>query len=354
MTRSAFGRLPDGASVDLFTLSNGRGVEVRAITYGAILQAIRVPDAGGTAADIALGFDSLAGFLGPTPYFGAIVGRYANRIAQGRFRLDGRIYQLATNIGPNHLHGGMKGFDKVNWHGESFQHGDSVGVSFTRTSRDGEEGYPGTLSVRVTYTLTAQSELLIDYLATTDKATPINLSQHTYFNLRGEGSGDILGHLLRIAADSITLVDAAQIPTGAIAPVAGTPFDFRTATAIGARIDAPDPQLRHGGGYDHNFVLTRAGPSPGLVHAAHVSEPTSGRTLDVFTTEPGVQFYSGNFLDGTVKGKSGHAYPHRGGLCLETQHYPDSPNHPNFPSTILQPGTEYRSRTVWVFGAGAQ
>lgn len=354
VSQTAFGHLPDGSAVELFTLSNGRGMEVRAITYGATIQAIRVPDAHGASGDVALGFDSLAGYLGPppSPYFGAIVGRYANRIANGRFTLDGRVYRLATNNGPNHLHGGVRGFDKVNWHGEPFRHGDSVGVTFTRTSPDGEEGYPGTLSVRVTYTLSPANELTIDYLATTDKATPVNLSQHTYFNLRGEGSGDILGHVLMIAADSFTPVDSTLIPTGTIAPVAGTPFDFRAATAIGARINAPDQQLTHGHGYDHNFVLTRT--QPGLVHAARVIEPTTGRALDVYTTEPGMQFYSGNFLDGTVRGKAGHIYPHRGGFCLESQHYPDSPNHPAFPGTILQPGEEYRSRTVWVFGVGVR
>jgi len=347
VTQIAFGRLPDGSAVDVFTLANGRGMEVRAISYGGIIQAIRVPDAGGGSGDVVLGFDSLADYLGPSPYFGAIVGRYANRIAKGRFTLDGRAYRLATNNGSNHLHGGVKGFDKVNWHGAAFQHGDSVGVTFTRTSPDGEEGYPGTLSARVTYTLTPANELVIDYLATTDKATPVNLSQHTYFNLRGEGSGDILGHGLTITADSFTPVDSTLIPTGAIAPVTGTPFDFRTQFPIGARVDVPDPQLTHGHGYDHNFVLSRT--QPGLVHAANVFEPTTGRTLDVFTTEPGLQFYSGNFLDGSVHGKASHPYAHRGGFCLESQHYPDSPNHPNFPSTILKPGQEYRSRTVWVF-----
>ncbi|HET7790024.1 MAG TPA: aldose epimerase family protein [Gemmatimonadales bacterium] len=348
VTESAFGKLPDGTGVDLFTLSNGRGLVITAMTYGAIIQSIKAPDAKGVVADVALGFDSLAGYLGASPYFGAVVGRYANRIAKGRFTLDGKTYQLATNNGPNHLHGGVKGFDKVVWHGESFQRGDTVGVTFTHTSPDGDQGYPGAVSLRVTYTLTPKNELRIDYLATADKATPINLSQHTYFNLHGEGSGDILGHLLQLDADSMTPVDSTLIPTGQIAPVAGTPFDFRAPAAIGDRIEGTDPQLKFAGGYDHNFVLRRA--RPGVVHAAHVVEPASGRTLDVYTTEPGLQFYAGNFLDGTLKGKAGHSYVHRGGFCLESQHYPDSPNHPNFPSTILRPGAEYRSRTVWVFG----
>jgi aldose 1-epimerase len=343
-----FGKMPQGETVEVYTLTNAGGMEVRAITYGAIIQAIRVPDGSGRLADVTLGFDSLAGYLGDSPYFGAVVGRYANRIARGRFTLDGRTYRLATNNGPNSLHGGVKGFDKVVWRARSFQRGDSVGVTFEHTSADGDEGYPGTLRVTVTYTLTPANELVVEYRATTDKPTPVNLSQHSYFNLAGEGSGDILKHLLTIEADRYTPVDSTLIPTGELASVAGTPFDFRQPTAVGARIEEPDPQLRYGKGYDHNFVLNRSGP--GLVHAAHVEDPGTGRTLDISTTEPGIQFYSGNFLDGTLKGKSGHVYGHRSAIVLETQHFPDSPNHPNFPSTILRPGRELRSRTVFAFG----
>jgi aldose 1-epimerase len=348
VTVAPFGRTPDGKAVEVYTLTNPRGMQVRAITYGAIIQAIRVPDRAGKLADVTLGYDSLPGYLTTSPYFGAVVGRYANRIARGRFTLDGRTYRLAINNGPNHLHGGLKGFDKVVWEGESFQRGDTVGVKFVHTSPDGDEGYPGTVRVSVTYSLTPADELIVEYAATTDKPTPVNLSQHSYFNLAGEGSGDILHHVLTINADRYTPVDSTLIPSGDLAPVANTPFDFRTPTAIGSRIGQPDPQLQYGKGYDHNFVLNRSGA--GLTHAAHVLEPGSGRTLDISTTEPALQFYSGNFLDGTIHGKAGHVYGHRSALVLETQHFPNSPNQPNFPSTILRPGHEYRSRTVFRFG----
>ena len=348
MTIAPFGQMPDGQRVELYTLTNSRGMQVRAITYGAIIQAIRVPDTSGRVADVALGFDSLQGYLTDSPYFGAIVGRYANRIARGRFTLGGRTYRLATNNGPNHLHGGLKGYDKVVWRGESFQRGDTVGVKFEHTSPDGDEGYPGTVQVAVTYTLTPGNELIVEYGASADRPTPLNLSQHSYFNLAGEGSGDILKHELTIDADRYTPVNSTLIPTGALARVANTPFDFRRATAIGARIGKNDPQITYGKGYDHNFVLNRTGP--GLQHAVHVLHPKTGRTLDISTTEPGLQFYSGNFLDGTIKGKAGHVYTHRSALVLETQHFPDSPNHPAFPSTILRPGKDYRSRTVFAFG----
>lgn len=337
-----FGRLPppDDSSVDRFTLKNAHGVEVRAISYGAILQSILVPDREGQLADVTLGCDTLEEYLAGTPHFGAVVGRYANRIARGRFTLDGHTYQLATNNGPNHLHGGVRGFDTFNWEGASFELDDAVGVSFSRVSPDGEEGYPGNLATRVMYTLTERDELIIDFFATTDRATPLNLSQHAYFNLRGAGSGSILDHRLQIFADNFTPVDANLIPTGAIQPVDGTPFDFRTPARIGDRIDADHPQIRVGGGYDHNYVLKASG-SPELVRAARVVEPGSGRTLDVHTTEPGMQLYTGNFLKGDAR---------RTGFCLETQHFPDSPNHPDFPSTILRPGSAYRSRTAWTFG----
>jgi aldose 1-epimerase len=284
-----------------------------------------------------------------SPYFGAIVGRYGNRIGRGRFTLDGKTYSLVTNNGPNHLHGGTKGFDKVVWDAKSFKNDSSAGVVLTHTSPDGDEGYPGNLRMQVTYTLTNNDELAIDYEATTDKATPVNLTNHTYWNLAGDGKRDILGHFLTLEADSITPVDSTLITTGKIVPVAGTPFDFRTPTTIGERINDSSVQIRYGKGYDHNFVLTRGGKT-GLTHAARVTEPTTGRTLDIYTTEPGVQFYSGNFLDGTAVGKSGHVYHHRYGLALETQHYPDSPNKPNFPSVILRPGETYRTRTVFKFG----
>jgi aldose 1-epimerase len=348
VTRAPFGKLPDGRSVELFTLTNAHGVEVRAMTYGAIITVIKAPDTRGHLDDIALGFDSLAGYLGASPYFGAVVGRYANRIARGQFTLERVTYHLATNNGPNSLHGGNRGFDKVLWSAEPAQDDSSAGVTFRYTSPDGEEGYPGTLAVRVSYRLTNHDELIVTYDATTDKATPVNLSQHTYWNLHGEGSGDILDHVLTLNASRFTPVDSTLIPTGALAPVAGTPFDFRTATRIGARIEQDDEQLRFGRGYDHNWVIDRDG-SATLTRAARLEDPVSGRVLEISTTEPGVQFYSGNFLDGTIKGKGGHIYVHRGALCLETQHFPDSPNHPNFPSTILRPGQRYHSSTVIAF-----
>ena len=344
-----FGSAPDGRPVEVYTLRNGLGMEMRAMTYGATILSIKVPDAKGTMGDVVLGFDSLAGYVKSSPYFGSVVGRYGNRIAKGHFALNGKTYTLAINNGPNALHGGMKGFDKNVWTAEPVRSDSGVGVAFTLVSADGDQGYPGTLTVRVTYTLmSARNEMVVDYEGSTDKATPINVTNHSYFNLAGAGTGDILGHELTLEADSMTPVDATLIPTGKIAAVAGTPFDFRTPTAIGARIDAKDEQITNGGGYDHNFVINRTGP--GLVHFARVVEPTSGRTLDVSTTEPGVQFYTGNFLDGTINGKGGLVYPRRSGFCLETQHYPDSPNHANFPTTVLQPGAVYKSRTVFAFG----
>lgn len=348
VTHTAFGTTPDGTPVELFTLTNGQGMEVRAMTYGGIIVSLKVPDRAGHLDDVVLGFDSLSGYLKSSPYFGAIVGRFANRIAKGRFTLDGKTYKLAVNNGPNSLHGGIKGFDKVVWQAEPVTNDSGVGVMFSHVSPDGDEGYPGALTVHVRYLLTNANELVVDYEATTTKATPINLTQHTYFNLRGAGNGDILGHELMLAADSFTPVDSTLIPTGVTAPVAGTPLDFRTLTPIGAHIDDQNQQLKYAGGYDFNWVVRRTGP--GLVQAAHVVEPTTGRTLDVSTTEPGVQFYTGNFLDGTITGKDGKVYGHRSGFTLETQHYPDSPNQPRFPSTILRPGQEFQSRTVFAFG----
>ena len=350
--RAAFGNLPTGEAIDRFTLRNAHGIEVQLINYGGIITSIKTPDRSGQIADIVLGYDNLAGYLKSSPYFGAVVGRYANRIAKGHFTLDGKTYTLAINNGPNSLHGGLRGFDKVVWNAQPFQRSYEQGVILDYTSPDGEEGYPGTVHTRVTYTLTADDRLIVDYAATTDKATPINLSQHTYWNLTGNASRDILGHVLTIDADAITPVDSTLIPTGEIAPVAGTPFDFRTPTAIGARVDQKqDAQIRYGNGYDHNWVLNRGNAAAGmLVHAARLEEPQTGRTVDINTTEPGLQFYSGNFLDGSIIGKGGAIYRFRYGLCLETQHYPDSPNHPNFPSTILRPGQDYKSRTVYQFG----
>jgi aldose 1-epimerase len=348
-TRAPFGRTTDGKDVELFTLRNANGIEVRATNYGGIIVSLRTPDRTGRFDDVVLGYDSLAGYLKESPYFGAIVGRFANRIARGRFTLGGKTYRLAINNGPNSLHGGTKGFDKVVWDAEPTRGDSGTGVAFSYTSPDGEEGYPGTLRARVTYTLTDTDELIVDYHATADKATPVNLSQHSYWNLVGGARRDILEHQLMINADSMTPVDSTLIPTGKIVPVAGTPFDFRTPHAIGERINQNDAQLRYGKGYDHNFVLNRRGAA-GLVQAARVTEPTSGRTLEISTTEPGLQFYSGNFLDGSIKGKGGQAYEHRYAIVLETQHFPDSPNHPNFPSTILRPGQEFNSRTVFKFG----
>ena len=332
----------------MYTLTNSNGMEVRTIPYGAIIVSVRVPDRSGRFDDVVLGFDRMDGYAGSHPYFGAVVGRYANRIANGRFTLDSQSYTLATNNGPNALHGGVKGFDKKVWNAELFDREGAVGVIYTVTSPDGDEAYPGTLTVSVSYTLNNSNELAVEYDATTDRATPINLAQHSYFNLAGEGHGDILGHRLTIAADRFTPVDASLIPTGDLVAVDGTPFDFRRAAVIGARIDADDEQLRNGKGYDHNWVLNRV--SGAVVHAARLEAPASGRTLDVSTTEPGIQFYSGNFLDGTIAGKSGHVYTRRSGLCLETQHFPDSPNHSSFPSTILRPGERFRSKTVFAFG----
>jgi aldose 1-epimerase len=343
-----FARTPDDQAVDLITLNNTNGIEIRVMTYGATILSIKTPDKDGQKDDITLGFDTFEPYVDKSPYFGAVVGRYGNRIAKGKFTLDGQTYTLATNNGQNHLHGGTKGFDKRVWKAEPFQNASGVGVKLTYVSADGEEGYPGALTSTVTYTLTDDNQLIVDYHATTDKATVLNLTQHTYWNLAGTKANDILGHQLMIAADRYTPVDDTLIPTGELASVEGTPFDFRTPTAIGARIDADNEQLKRGKGYDHNWVLTRQGD--GLSLAARVFEPTTGRTLDVSTTEPGIQFYSGNFLDGTITGKGGRVYPFRSGFCLETQHFPDSPNHPNFPSPVLRPGQEYKSQTVFRFG----
>ncbi len=345
--RSPFGVLPSGDSVHLFTLTNANGLELRMMDYGGTVVSLKTPDADGNLGDIVLGFDSLAGYLESSPYFGAVVGRYANRIRKGTFTLDSTTYTLAVNNGSNALHGGIKGFDKVLWHAEPRQDTSGVSVVLTYTSKDGEEGFPGTLAVRVTYTLNNQNEFVVDYHATTDKATPVNLTQHSYFNLAGDGSGDVRNNVLTLDAETYIPVDTTLIPTGEIKPVASTPFDFRTPVAIRDQISKEDPQLTIANGIDHTFVINRT--EPGLAHAARVVEPTSGRTMDVLTTEPGIQVYTGNFLDGSVVGKSGHVYRLRDAICLETQHFPDSPNQVAFPSTILRPGQTFTSRTVYAF-----
>jgi aldose 1-epimerase len=337
----------DGRAITLYTLTNAHGMEVRAMNYGGIIVSVRVPDRNGQFADVVLGHETLDGYRPNPPFFGAIVGRYANRIANGTFKLDGETYNLPKNDGPNTLHGGDKGFDKAVWDGEPLK--GRTGVAFSYFSKNGEEGFPGNLRVKVTYTLTSANSLEIDYEATTDKATPINLSQHSYFNLKGEGDGDILDHEIMINADRFTPVDRNLIPLGELRPVKGTPLDFTKPMKIGARIDDNYDQLVLAHGYDHNFVINREGG--GLVLAARVYEPTTGRTLEVSTTQPGVQFYTGNFLDGTITGKQGHVYKKHYGFCLETQHFPDSPNHPSFPTTILRPGETFHQKTVFKFSA---
>ncbi len=338
----------DGRPIILYTLKNSHGVEVRAMNYGGIIQAIRVPDRKGNFADVVLGHDAAEGYMPNPPYIGAIVGRYANRIANGTFTLDGKSYNLPKNDGPNTLHGGTtRTFDKVMWESQPLK--DKNGVQFEFLSKDGDDGFPGNLKMKVTYVLTDSNELVIDYEATTDKSTPINVSQHSYFNLKGEGNGDILDHEVMLNADKFTPVDKNLIPTGELRPVKGTPFDFTKPTKVGTRIDDNYEQLVLGHGYDHNFVINRKGA--GMTLAARVSEPTTGRVLEVSTTQPAVQFYTGNFLDGTVTGKEGHVYKRRFGFCLETQHYPDSPNHPDFPNTILKPGETFHQTTAFKFSA---
>lgn len=347
MRRAPFGVTPDGTPVELFTLGNTEGMQLSVMSYGGAIVSLQAPDRDGNLDDIVLGFDSLEDYLGHSHYFGAIVGRYANRIGRGRLEVDGSRYQLPINDEPHHLHGGTRGFDRVAWQCEPFRNGRGEGLALRHTSPDGDQGYPGALKVEVHYLLSNSNELQVDYLATTDKPTPVNLTQHSYFNLGGAGTGDILDHQLSIEADTFTPVDCTLIPTGKIVPVVDTPFDFRTPIAIGSRIVDPDPQLQYARGYDHNFVLRGEGSGP--THAARVMEPGTGRTLDVFTTEPGLQLYSGNQLDG-VSGRGGRTYGPHSGFCLETQHFPDSPNQPGFPSTILRPGGRYQSRTVFAFG----
>ena len=336
--KEIFGKTSDGEPVEIYTIKNAAGLRAKVMTWGAGLVEMHAPDRDGTLADVTLGFDQLDGYLKRHPYFGTTTGRYANRIAKGAFTLDGKTYQLATNNGPNHLHGGLKGFDMRNWKAEARP----SGVRFSHTSADGEEGYPGELKITVTYTLTDLNQLRIDYEAVTDKPTVVNLTNHAYWNLAGAGAGDILGHELLLHASRFTAVDATSIPTGKIEPVANGPMDFTKVKTI-AKDFAKVP-----GGYDHNYVIDS--PKPGALQpAAEVREPKSGRVMKVATTEPGVQLYTGNFLDGSVTGKGGKAYPKNSGLCLETQHYPDSPNRPDFPTTVLRPGETFRSATVYEF-----
>ena len=347
----ASAQVRDFDSIKLYTLENESGMTVRVTNYGAIITSIIVPDRNGKRADVALGYDRVEDYINAVdkPYFGAVVGRYGNRIAKGEFTLDGETYSLLQNNGENHLHGGAIGFDKVVWAVDEYVEGKSLTLSYL--AKDKEEGYPGNLELTIIYTLADDNSLVVDYHASTDKATPINVTQHTYFNLKGEGQGTILDHKLMLNAKTFTPVDESLIPTGEMPAVAGTPFDFTTAKAIGRDIDQQNEQLVFGLGYDHNWILNKDGKEGELSLAAQVHEPSSGRVMEIYTTEPGIQFYCGNFLDGRLKGKSGKPYVHRGGFCLETQHFPDSPNQPNFPSTILKPGETYESKTVFKFSA---
>jgi aldose 1-epimerase len=348
ITHAPFGKTPAGVAVEIYTLRNRHGMEAHIATYGGTITSLTAPDRNGKYADVVLGYDSLAGYLKGTAYFGALIGRYGNRIAHGQFMLDGVTYKLVTNDGPNTLHGGAVGFDKVVWTVTAAgvkPQGPQLALSYT--SRDGEQGFPGNLKVNAVYTLADDDTLRLDFTAVTDKDTPVNLTQHSYFNLRGHG--DILSHTLQIPAGRFTPVDSTLIPTGQLQPVAGTPFDFRQPTAIGARIEAADEQLKNGKGYDHNWVLDKRPGVLGVVATVH--DPETGRVLQISSTEPGVQFYSGNFLDGKSVGKGGWAYEKHAGLALEPQHFPDSPNHSNFPSVILKPGQTYHNTIIYKFTA---
>jgi aldose 1-epimerase len=346
----AYGTTSDGQAVEEYTLTNANDMEVKIITFGGIITSIKVPDRNGTMANVVLGLATLKDYETVSPYFGAITGRYANRIAKARFTLEGRTYSLAANDGPNSLHGGKVGFDKRVWAAKEVKGAGGMGLELTYLSQDGEEGYPGNLSVTVVYTLTDKNELRIDYVATTDKPTVVNLTNHSYFNLLGEGMGTIYGHTLWINADHYTPIDSTLIPTGEIAPVAGTPFNFCVPKVIGSGIRSNDQQMKYGPGYDHNWVLNRKSPDDkSLILAARVYEPATGRGMDVWTTEPGLQFYASNFLTGTVYGPSGHAYRQSDALALETQHFPDSPNQPYFPTTELKPGETFTSTTIYTF-----
>lgn len=345
LQQQPYGATGNGGYADLFTLTNDQGISVTLTNYGGIITSLHTPDRNGEAGDIVLGYEKLEDYLARNPFFGCLVGRFGNRIANGKFTLKGKSYSLAQNNGQNHLHGGQVGFDKVLWAAEPFSTPDSVGVKLTYTSADGEEGYPGNLAVTVVYTLDNDNAFQIEYGATTDQTTIVNLTNHTYYNLAGKG--DILDHVMQLNADYFTPVSSALIPTGELQPVAGTPFDFRKPVRIGERIEQDDEQLKFGKGYDHNYVIN--GAAGELRRAAFVSEPTSGRTLEVLTTQPGVQFYSGNMLP-DLTGKGGQPYKFRDGFCLETQHFPDAPNQPTFPSATLEPGERYSETTVWRFG----
>jgi len=347
-TKKSFGKTPGGQPVDLYVLTNKSGAQASITNYGGAVVSLKMPDRNGKLADVVLGYDTVDGYVNDKAYFGALVGRYGNRIGHAQFVLDGKTFTLAKNNGDNSLHGGVKGFNKALWTAKILPAKDGQSLELSYLSKDGEEGFPGNLRVSVVYTLTDTNALRIEYSATTDKKTVVNLTNHSYFNLAGQGNGDILGHLLTIQADQFTPVDADLIPTGELRDVMDTPFDFRKATAIGARIDQPDEQLKLGGGYDHNFVL-RMSMDHGEFLAARVLEPASGRVMEVWTTEPGVQFYTGNFLDGKTVGKGGVAYPKRSAFCLETQHFPDSPNQPKFPSTVLNAGARYHTVTTYKF-----
>ncbi|MFL7791075.1 MAG: aldose epimerase family protein [Anaerolineae bacterium] len=347
IAKEAFGKMANGTLVDLYTLTNASGMEAKITTYGGAVVSLLAPDRDGGLADVILGLETLEEYVEKSPFFGCITGRYANRIAKAKFTLNGIEYALAQNDGPNHLHGGVKGFDKVVWAAQEKSSDEGPGLELTYLSKDGEENYPGNLSVKVIYTLTNDDALRIDYLATTDADTIVNLTNHTYFNLADGGTVDVLGHELMIDADRFTPTDSTAIPTGELRSVAGTPMDFSQLTAIGARIEQDDEQLRFGHGYDHNWVLNSSDGS--LALAARVREPVTGRMMEVYTTEPGIQFYSGNFLNGTITGKGGTVYRRRSGLCLETQHFPDSPNQPDFPSTVLKPGEIYQTTTIYKF-----
>jgi aldose 1-epimerase len=345
IAKKSFGKTPDGHPVEVYTLRNAQGAEARICNYGGIVVSLTMPDRHGRMGDVVLGYNNLDDYVKNNPYFGCLVGRHGNRIAKGRFTLNGKEYSLATNNGPNHLHGGIKGFDKVVWIARPVASSQGPALELTYVSQDGEEGYPGNLSVEAVYTLTDNNELRLDYTATTDKDTICNLTHHSYFNLAG--TGDILGHEVMIKADKFTPVDETLIPTGELRPVNGTPFDFNTPTTIGARINQNDQQLKFGNGYDHNWVVNKPTGQLGVI--ARVTEPTSARVMEVLSTEPGLQFYSGNFLDGTITGKGGWVYQFRHGFCMEPQHYPDSPNRPNFPSVVLKPGQIYRNTIIYRF-----